>query len=101
VEEVRRPWSGSACSALSLSLTSCLVRPVTLRRVRFPSGPKPSETAPTYRPDRFEMPLIWWSGTGSNCRPSAFQVNRAKRYADQQKRTSLTSETALGGRCEV
>ena len=32
-----------------LSLTSCLVRPVTLRRVRFPSGPKPSETAPTYR----------------------------------------------------
>jgi hypothetical protein len=42
-----------------------------------------------------------WSGTGSNCRPSAFQVNRAKRYADLQKRTSLTSETALGGRCKI
>ena len=42
-----------------------------------------------------------WSGTGSNCRPSAFQVNRAKRYADLRKRTSLTSETALGGRCEI
>ena len=42
-----------------------------------------------------------WSGTGSNCRPSAFQVNRAKRCADLQKRTSLTSGTALGGRCSV
>jgi len=31
----------------TLSRTSCLVRPVTLRRIRFPSGPKPSETAPT------------------------------------------------------
>ena len=30
-----------------------------------------------------------------------FQVNRAKRYADLQKRTSLTSETALGGRCSI
>src|SRR5258708_35226680 len=40
-----------------------------------------------------------WSGAGSNRRPSAFQVNNAKRYADLQKRTSLTSETALGGRC--
>jgi hypothetical protein len=39
-----------------------------------------------------------WSGAGSNRRPSAFQVNRAKRYADLQKRTSLTSEIALGGR---
>jgi DNA-binding SARP family transcriptional activator len=27
-----------------------------------------------------------WSGTGSNCQPSAFQVNRAKRCADLQKR---------------
>jgi hypothetical protein len=35
---------------------------------------------------------------GSNRRPSAFQVNRAKRCAHLQKRTSLTSETALGGR---
>jgi hypothetical protein len=42
-----------------------------------------------------------WSGTGSNCRPSAFQVNRAKRCADLRKRTSLTSETALGGRCNI
>ena len=32
----------------SLSLTSCLVRRATLRLLRFPSGPKPSETAPTY-----------------------------------------------------
>jgi hypothetical protein len=42
-----------------------------------------------------------WSGTGSNCRPSAFQVNCAERCADLRKRTSLTSETALGGRCNV
>jgi hypothetical protein len=42
-----------------------------------------------------------WSGAGSNRRPSAFQVNHAKRYADLQKRTSLTSENALGGRCEI
>jgi hypothetical protein len=42
-----------------------------------------------------------WSGAGSNRRPSAFQVNRAKRCADLQKRTSPTSETALGGRCKV
>ena len=42
-----------------------------------------------------------WSGAGSNCRPSAFQVNRAKRCANLQKRTSLTSGTALGGRCNV
>jgi hypothetical protein len=34
-------------SALSLSRTSCLVRPLTLRRIRFPSDPKPSEIAPT------------------------------------------------------
>ena len=40
-----------------------------------------------------------WSGTGSNCRPSAFQVNRVMRCADLRKRTSPTSETALGGRC--
>src|SRR5580704_13650580 len=36
VADVCRPRSSSACSALSLSLTSCLVRPVTLRRVRLP-----------------------------------------------------------------
>src|SRR5579859_4957276 len=50
------------------------------------------------------FPLVrgdMWSGTGSNCRPSAFQVNRAKRYADLRKRTSPTSETALGGRCNM
>lgn len=38
---------------------------------------------------------------GVERRPSAFQDNRAKRYADLRKRTSLTSETALGGRCEI
>jgi hypothetical protein len=42
-----------------------------------------------------------WSGTGSNCRPSAFQVNRAKRCANLRKRTSLTSGTALSGRCNA
>jgi hypothetical protein len=31
----------------------------------------------------------------------AFQVNRAKRCADLGKRTSLTSRTALGGRCGI
>ena len=46
-------------------------------------------------------PLNWWSGTGSSCRPSAFQVNRAKRCARPARRTSLTSGTALGGRCNV
>jgi hypothetical protein len=33
--------------------------------------------------------------------PGDCQVNRAKRYTDLQKRTSLTSETVLGGRCEL
>jgi hypothetical protein len=42
-----------------------------------------------------------WSGAGSNRRPSAFQVNRAKRCAELRKRTSLTSGTALGGRCKI
>jgi hypothetical protein len=42
-----------------------------------------------------------WSGAGSNCRPSAFQVNRAKRCADLRKRMSLTSGTALSGRCKI
>ena len=42
-----------------------------------------------------------WSGAGSNCRPSAFQVNRAERCADLQKRMSLTSGTALCGRCKI
>jgi hypothetical protein len=37
----------------------------------------------------------------STCRPSAFQVKHAERYADLRKRTSLRSETALGGRCEI
>jgi hypothetical protein len=42
-----------------------------------------------------------WSGAGSNRRPSAFQVNRAKRCTDLRNWTSLTSETELGGRCEI
>jgi hypothetical protein len=42
-----------------------------------------------------------WSGAGSNRRPSAFQVNRAERCANLRKRTSLTSGTALGGRCKT
>jgi hypothetical protein len=42
-----------------------------------------------------------WSGAGSNRRPSAFQVNRAKRCAGLGKRISLTRGTALGGRCEI
>src|ERR1700730_10890191 len=42
-----------------------------------------------------------WSGAGSNRRPSAFQVNRAKRCADLRKRTSLTSGTTLGGSCVI
>jgi hypothetical protein len=47
----------------------------------------------------FSLVVAVWSGAGSNRRPSAFQVNHAKRYADLEKRTSLTSGTALGGRC--
>ena len=43
----------------------------------------------------------WWSGAGSNRRPSAFQVNRAKRCADLGKRTSMTSRITLGGRCGI
>jgi hypothetical protein len=38
---------------------------------------------------------------GSNRRPSAFQVNDAMRCADLRKRMSLTTGTALGGRCNV
>jgi hypothetical protein len=34
---------------LSLSRTSVLVRPVTLRRIRLLPGPKPIEIAPTKR----------------------------------------------------
>ena len=49
----------------------------------------------------FSLVVAVWSGAGSNRRPSAFQVNHAKRYADLQKRTSLTSGTALGGRCKI
>jgi hypothetical protein len=45
--------------------------------------------------------LMGWTGAGSNRRSSAFQVNRAKRYADLRKRTLLTSGTALGGRCNA
>ena len=70
-------------------------------------GPRPLSSAlSSKRPDRDHGPGIlagqwWWSGAGSNCRPSAFQLNRAERCADLQKRTSLTSETALSGRCNV
>jgi hypothetical protein len=35
---------------------------------------------------RLMRALIWWSGAGSNRRPSALQVNHAKRYADLRKR---------------
>jgi len=51
-----------------------------------------------------EFPLVRgcvWSGAGSNRRPSAFQVNRAKRCTDLRKRMSLTSGTTLGGRCSI
>ena len=54
----------------------------------------PSSAFPLVRGDM-------WSGAGSNRRPSAFQVNRAKRCTDLRKRTSLTSGTALGGRCKI
>ena len=37
---------------------------------------------------------------GSDRRPSALQVNSAKRCADLRKLTSLTSRTTLGGRCK-
>jgi hypothetical protein len=48
------------------------------------------------------MVCSWWSGAGSNRRPSAFQVKHAKRYADCKKKwTSPTSETALGGKCKI
>ena len=46
---VRMPASSSACSSLSLSRTAALVWPLTFRRIRFPSGPKPSETTPHQR----------------------------------------------------
>src|SRR6185437_9725250 len=47
VAEVWRPRSSSLWTALSLSRTSALVRPETLRRTRLPSEPKPTEIAPT------------------------------------------------------
>ena len=43
------PAFSSSCSAWSLARTTCLVLPETFRRMRFPSGPYPSETAPMYR----------------------------------------------------
>ena len=43
----------------------------------------------------------WRSGAGSNRRPSAFQVNDAKRCANLRKRMSPASGTALGGRCRI
>jgi hypothetical protein len=57
--------------------------------------------APSSATWRFRRSATMWSGAGSNRRPSAFQVNRAKRYADLQQRMSLTSGTALGGRCNL
>jgi hypothetical protein len=48
--DVFSPASVSAWSFLSLSRTSVLVRPVTFRRIRAPSGRQPSEIAPTQVP---------------------------------------------------
>jgi len=48
--EVFRPSSASAWSFFSFSRTSVLVRPVTFRRIREPSGRQPSEIAPTQVP---------------------------------------------------
>ena len=48
--EVFKPASASAWSFFSFSRTSVLVRPVTLRRMREPSGRQPSEIAPTQVP---------------------------------------------------
>ena len=41
-----------------------------------------ADGAPSCTMRRFRRSATLWSGTGSNCRPSAFQVNRAKRCAD-------------------
>jgi hypothetical protein len=67
-------------------------RPATSRRMPFRHR---------RRSQGLETENFRWSGAGSNRRPSAFQVNHAKRCADLRKRTSLTSETALGGRCKI
>jgi hypothetical protein len=46
----RIPSRSSSWRSWSLSLTSVLVRPLTLRRMRLPSGPNPKETEPRQRP---------------------------------------------------
>jgi hypothetical protein len=45
VREDLTPAFSAWCSALSLSRTSCLVLPKTLRRIRFPSGPGACQVA--------------------------------------------------------
>jgi hypothetical protein len=52
-------------------------------------------------PARNPQPRAKFSGHRDRHGEKAFQVNSAKRYADLQKRTSPTSETALGGRCKI
>jgi hypothetical protein len=43
----------------------------------------------------------WWSGAGSNRRPSAFQVKRSGRCADLRIPRSLSAGNTQGGICSV
>src|ERR1700678_4215759 len=77
----------------------CSLRAVSngLQRLRSVSNGREREMTvrPKIRVSAAEAQLLagqrLWSGAGSNRRPSAFQVNRAKRYAHLEK-TDVTDE---------
>ena len=92
---LRRTASVSLCRSRSLSRTSALVWPRTLRRVRLPSGPYPSETTPrqlpVHRPGRGGAPCRrrrWSPRSGHGVPPSPRTGLRGNRMAPAWSRRS-------------
>ena len=59
------PASSSSLFFFSASMTSCLVRPLTLYRLRLPSGPKPLLSTPRQRPPQCRWYLLSVQGAPS------------------------------------
>jgi hypothetical protein len=110
---MRRP-SGQGPGARLFNGLASQVEPASRAARAHRSSPRPPRTARSAIPAKNRTTERQRPAPSDNPQPpakfseqrdrpgeKAFQINRAKRCADLRKRTSLTSGTALGGRCSV
>jgi hypothetical protein len=97
-----RLFNGLAFQVEPASRAARAHRPSPARPARARSAIPAANRAPERQrppPPGNPQPRAKFSGQRDRPGEKAFQVNRARRCADLRKRTSLTSGTALGGRC--